>query len=417
MLTPWRARRRAWSGAWLATWGWLLLVGVVACPELLLASPEGSPVLVGLDAEFGIENSTSADAIRAGMRVAIEEINTAGGLLGGRPLRLLEKDNRSVPARGVQNIKEFAQVEDLVAVFCGKFSPVVIEELPTIHQLKIPLLDPWAAGDPIIDNGYHPSYVFRLSLRDGWAMSAMIAHAMRRGADHFGLLLPNTAWGRSGQAAARLYAETHPDVHIVSERWYNWGDKSLTESYQKLLDAGAQAILLLANEREGSLLIRNVAALPASERVPILSHFGVTGGKLAQLAGEAMRQVDFSVVQTYSFIGDPSPLAHKVVATIGRILGVNGARAIPSPVGAAHAYDLTHILALAINRAGSTDRAAIRDALEHLGRYEGLVRLYDPPFTPERHEALRPELLFMARYDPDGAIVRITDPQPILPKP
>ena len=63
----------------------------------------GEPVLVGIDAEFSDATSTSDDAIRLGIRLAIEEINAAGGVLGGRPLKLVERDNRSVPARGVAN--------------------------------------------------------------------------------------------------------------------------------------------------------------------------------------------------------------------------------------------------------------------------------------------------------------------------
>jgi len=47
-----------------------------------------------------------------------------------------------------------------------------------------------------------------------------------------------------------------------------------------------------------------------------------------------------------------------------------------------------HLLARAIDKAGSTDRVAIRDALEKLRPYEGLVRRYDKPFTPEGHDAL-----------------------------
>lgn len=49
------------------------------------------PVYIGLDAEFGYKNSTSAEAIRMGMLVAMEEINKAGGVLGGRPLELVER--------------------------------------------------------------------------------------------------------------------------------------------------------------------------------------------------------------------------------------------------------------------------------------------------------------------------------------
>lgn len=401
-------------------WGIGLVVALVWLGSGVVSggpAPGGAPVLIGLDAEFGHKSSTSDDAVRAGILVAIREINQGGGVLGGRPLELVERDNRSVPARGVKNLKELAGLPDLVAVFCAKFSPVVIEELPTIHQLGLPLLDPWAAADPIVDNGYSPNYVFRLSLRDGWAMPAMLDHAAARGARRVGLLIANTAWGRSNQAAAARHLADHPEITLVGERWYNWGDDSLLQPYRELLAAGAEALILIANEREGSILIREVAALPEGERLPILSHWGVSGGALVELAGAALQAVDFAVVQTYSFIGDESPTARRVVEAAGGILGVEGARAIPSPVGVAHAYDLTHLLALAIDRAGSTDRAAIREALEGLGRHEGLIRTYDPPFTRENHEALAPELLFMGRYEGDGAIVRVIHPRPLSPGP
>ena len=86
---------------------------------------------------------------------------------------------------------------------------------------------------------------------------------------------------------------------------------------------------------------------------------------------------------------------------------MTSAEEIPAPVGTAHAYDLIHLLARAMERAGSTDRAAVRSALEDLGRYEGLMRNYDPPFTPERHDALDERDFRLSRFDGSGAIVPV----------
>jgi branched-chain amino acid transport system substrate-binding protein len=61
---------------------------------------------------------------------------------------------------------------------------------------------------------------------------------------------------------------------------------------------------------------------------------------------------------------------------------------------------------MAVEKAGG-DRRKVRNALEQLDRYEGLIRVYDPPFTPARHEALSPENVFMARYDEKGLISAI----------
>ncbi|MFC1684246.1 ABC transporter substrate-binding protein [Pseudomonadota bacterium] len=365
------------------------------------------PVFIGLDAEFGHKTSTSDEAIRAGILIAIDEINRAGGVLDSRPLKLLERDNRSVPARGVVNFTELAQTPDLVAVFCGKFSPVVIEVLPTIYKLKIVTLDPWAAANTVVDNGYHPNYVFRLSLRDSWAIPTMMQHLRSKGARRIGLMVPNTSWGRSNHDSANTYAANNPAIILSSVQWYNWGDDSLMKQYRAILDSNADALILVANEREGSILVKELEALPKDRLLPIASHWGISGGRFVELAGPMLQKLDFAVVQTYSFIQARGEIVERVIKGAEEILGAKGAKGIVSPVGVAHAYDLTHILARAINLAGSTDRSAIRDALEQVEHYKGLIKDYERPFTPDRHEALEESDVFMAHFMADGSIIPI----------
>lgn len=392
------APRRRFASAALAL-SFALLSGTAAH-----AAPP-RPVLLGIDGEFGLENSTSAQAVELGMRAAIAEINAAGGVLHGRPLSVVIKDHRSIPARGIRNIQEFAAMPDLVAVFGGRFSPVVIEELPTLRATHTLFMAPWSAADAIVDNDMHPNYVFRLSLRDSLAMPALMQAARRRGLKRIGLLLTNTSWGRSNAVAATRAVDKLPAMQIVGTSWYNWRDTSLVDNYEHLRAAGAQAIILVANDDEAAILVREVAALPKAQRLPILSHWGVTGGDFAGQAGPALQQVDLSVIQTFSFFRADPARVRRFLDSAAKVSKVRRIEDIASPVGAAHAYDLTHLLALAIDRAGSTDRKAVRDALEHLGTYRGLVRTYAPPFTPARHEALGPEQLLLARYRADGVLV------------
>jgi branched-chain amino acid transport system substrate-binding protein len=266
------------------------------------------------------------------------------------------------------------------------------------------MMDPWAAADGIIDNGYHPNYVFRLSLRDNWAMQTMIPHAGDKKAHNLGLLLLNTSWGRSNLAAAEAYIKQHPEYRIVATHWFNWSDESLLENYMKLYQAGAQAIIFVGNPSDAIKLIQAEVSLPKSQRLPILSHWGVTGGDFSSIVGNALQDIDFSVVQTYSFIGKQNVAAQRVLAAAKRLYNVVDARHLESPVGVAHAYDLTHILAKAINLAGILDRAKIRNALEQIKSYQGLIKTYQRPFTADRHDALSLDDVFMAKYATDGAI-------------
>ncbi|MEI6986283.1 MAG: ABC transporter substrate-binding protein [Rhodospirillaceae bacterium] len=354
-----------------------------------------------------MEHSTSAESIERGILTAVDEINRTGGVLGGRPLKLITKEHHSIAARGIRNIKEFAAMPDIIAVFGGRFSPVLIEELPILRETKTLLLAPWSAADAIIDNGMVPNFAFRLSLRDSLAMPFMLKYAGSRGTKKVGLLLTNTAWGRSNLSAAERFFSLGGTPVSVGTAWYNWRDKSLIDKYQILAKSGAEAIILVANDDEGAILVREVAALPKEKRLPIISHWGVTGSDFSQQAGGALADVDFSVIQTFSFFQANQERVAQILAVTERLFGIHRIEDIISPVGFAHAYDLTHILARAIELAGTSDRSAVRDAMERVTDYQGLVRNFPQPFTPARHEALGEDQLLMIRFREDGVLVPI----------
>ncbi|MBF0306415.1 MAG: ABC transporter substrate-binding protein [Alphaproteobacteria bacterium] len=381
----------------------LAALAVVLLP--LASATASEPVLLAIDAEFGLPNSTSAQAIELGARIAVDQINAAGGVLG-RPFALITTDNQSVPARARDNLAELADTKDLVAVLCGRYSPIVLETIDLLHEKKLIMLDPWASADGITDHQHVPSYIFRLSLRDSYAMPTMLRHAVGKGAARVALLVPNTSWGRSNASAAQLAAGP-AGVQIVGTEWYNWGDRDFADKYAALRASGAQAVILVANDMEGSAFAKQVAALPAERRLPIISHWGITGGRFVEETGPGLFELDFSVVQTFSFFtAAPGPLA-AFAATHETLYGRFDPAAIPAPVGAGHAFDLVHILARAVQRAGTTDRAAVRDALEAVRDHDGLIRRLAQPFTATRHDALEQSDVFMAAYRRDGAIVPI----------
>lgn len=369
-------------------------------------APGGQPVRIGLTAEFGLKDSTSAQAVEMGIRVALSEINAKGGVLGGRPLVLETLDDRSIPARSIENVRKFTAQKDMVAVFGARFTPVVLELLPVIHELGMILLDPWASGDGVTQHNFKPSYTFRLSLMDRYAMPHMIRYAEHRGFKRVGLLLPNTAWGRGNDEAARTYLAKTTSVTAVLTRWYNWGDKSFGDLFKDLIAHKAQCILLVANDAEGSLMMHEYATMPEAKSIPILCHWGVTGGNFFEKSREDLKRIDFSVVQTFSFMrADPQKREQFMAIAKKLYPGLGRAETILAPVGVGHAYDLTHLLALAIDKAGSTDRAAVRKALENLGPYSGLVANLNRPFSPSSHDALGAEVIFMAKYRDDGVLV------------
>jgi len=162
---------------------------------------------------------------------------------------------------------------------------------------------------------------------------------------------------------------------------------------------------MVANAPEGSIIIKGVSQ--RSQNLSIFSHWGITGGYFWNDVKNELQKVKLQFLQTFSFAGIKNKKNREVIANYFSQYGIDDTKDILAPVGTAHAYDLVHLLAKAIEKAGSIDRSKIRDALETIKFHEGLVRNYKNPFTPENHDALDMENLFLAEYGTRGNIIPI----------
>jgi branched-chain amino acid transport system substrate-binding protein len=380
----------------------LLLLSTVT-----LAQP---PLYIGLDADMSAVAKEGGIAIQRGALIAIEEINNAGGVLN-HPLKLIIKDHRGNPARGVANMKAFAKQPDLVAVLGGVHTPVALKELPVLHNNKIIYLVPWAAGTPIVNNGYTPNYVFRVSVRDEEAGKVLIKHAKKLGATKVGLLLESTGWGRSNEKSMTAAANGN-GLGIAAIEWFNWGQKDMTQEITKLINQGAEAILLVANAPEGIIAAKSLLKLEQAKDIPLISHWGIASGAFVEKVGlEDLARLNLFVLQTYSFTKPTNPaLNNQVIKAYQAMFDAEvTAESMPSAVGTAHAYDLIHLLAKAIIQANSTDVSDIRSELEVLSLHHGLVKTYSPAFTKDKHDALWAKDYIISYFDSLGNLTPLKD--------
>jgi len=342
-------------------------------------------------------------AIKRGALIAIDEINQRGGVLG-RKLKLRITDHRGNPARGVDNVEDLVTDPDVLGVIGGVHTHVALRELPVIHRHGVPYLDPWAAGTTIVDNGYEPNFVFRLSVRDQYAGAFLVEQAIKQGYSRPALLLVQNPWGRSNHRAMTTALKAH-SLPTGLVHWFNWGTDDLTAQLRSLQKARADVILLVGNPPEAAVLVNQLAAMPEAERLPVISHWGITGDDFPEMTGPALQKVNLSFLQTFSFFDPPDrKRADHVLDIYCRLFEICDATDIPASIGTAHAYDLVHIFSRAVELAGRADRARIRDALEQVGHYRGLTRHWERPFTPERHEALDQASFRLGYFDNEGTI-------------
>lgn len=354
------------------------------------------PIKLGLVAAITGPSALSGESITRGLEVAIDEINSNGGVMGGRPIELVIRDDESTPAKGVAAVRELIEQEQVAVVFGGLDSPVSLAMLPVIHELETPYMGVWAAATGITRNDFDPNYAFRVSANDNIVDSFLMRHAQQeKGATKVGLVLINNPWGESNQVGFEEWAPEY-GLEIVGIEKFNDGDTDISAQLGRLQEGGAEALLLVANAAPGAQMMKSLVRL--NWDVPVISHWGISGGRFSELAGaDAASKVTF--IQTYSFYGEQSPGGERVLAALKEKYGLAGPEEILAPVGTANAYDAMHLVALALETAASTDGPTLREAFYNLPTYEGLIKTYDQPFTADNHDALNEDDYILVQWD------------------
>ncbi|MBI9109461.1 MAG: ABC transporter substrate-binding protein [Spirochaetales bacterium] len=368
----------------------------------------------------------SGISIEQGVRLALSEINNK---INDYKIELVIRDHHGSSKRSALHLKEFVNDPNGLAVFSGLHSPPVFSNLDYMNEKEILLLDPWAAAGPITrtTDSSGRNWIFRLSVDDTRAGEIITAYAVdREGFKKPALLLEDTPWGRSNESSMITALEKR-GLEPLDIIWFNWnlGENGarviLTEIYSKEVDV----IFMVANAPEGITFIKAMAERDINERLPIRSHWGITGGRFFETLGPEVLVdiVDLRFIQTsFSFL-DPeqSPFSIDVFNRASLMFPeIIEPEDIKAPCGFIHSYDLTRILISALNQIEISEdiirtRRLLRDALENITTpVQGLVKIYTKPFREYSeedffaHEALGLQDLKMAEYTKKGGI-RLVD--------
>jgi len=359
------------------------------------ASIAAEPIKIGLVAALSGQSALSGAAISKGLAIAIDQINAAGGLLNGRKLELVRRDDESNPAKGVVAARELIFKEKVAVIFGGLDTPVSMAIVPLVNQEKIPFMGPWAAGTPITNNGANPNFVFRVSAVDEIVDQGMVDYAQKTfKTSKFGLILVNNPWGESNEKGLKAALAAKGLTAVGSEK-FEANDVDIVPQLTRLKAAGADTLFLVGNVGPSAQVVKSLDRM--GWKVPIVSHWGPAGGRFTELAGPNAKDVHF--VQTYSFFGAQSPVGEKVVkALMAKYPEIKGPEDISPAVGVANAYDGMLLVAQAIAQAGSTEGDAIRRAFYQLDDVTGLIKKYSKPFKPGVHDALTKDDYVWARF-------------------
>ena len=343
-------------------------------------------IKIGVSGPYTGGSSSMGVSMRDGVRLAADEINKAGGILG-KKIQLIERDDEAKNERGVQIAQELINKEQVVATV-GFINTGVAQAAQRFYQeAKIPVMNNVATGSILTQQFKAPefseNYIFRNAAHDSIQAPMIVEEAVvRRGFKKVAILADSTNYGQLGLADLEKALGTK-NIKPVAVEKFNIKDIDMTAQLLKAKEAGAEVILTYGIGPELAQIANGMTKL--GWKVPMIGSWTLSMANFIDNAGQGGQ----GARMPQTFIQEPNTVKRKafIDAYLKSFKPKNNR--IDSPVSAAQAYDSIYLLAAAIKQAGSTNGVKIKEALENLQtKVEGVVTVYDHPFTKDDHEAI-----------------------------
>ncbi|NTV72715.1 MAG: ABC transporter substrate-binding protein [Holophaga sp.] len=368
-------------------------------------------VKIALTGPFSGGSAPMGTSMRDGAKLAIAEINAAGGIQVGKAklkIEALERDDEAKNERGALIAQELASMPGLSGILGSVNTGVVMAGDKHYQEKGITKIITPAAGSQSMTQwsqaGVKDLSIFRFAAHDGIQSSMVVAEAQRRGFEKVALLYDSTNYGVSGRDdLVREIAAQGGKLKIVASEKFNIGDKDMTAQLLKAKSGGAQAVLIWGIGPELAAVANGMAKLGL--KVPLIGGWTLSMSNFIDNAGKNGN----GTLMPQTFIEEP--INARVKAFIESFHKTYNVTRMASPVSAAQGYDAVLIFAAAVKQAQSTDTRRIKEALEDLKEpVKGVIATWVRPYSrwdparEETHEAFRKEQTVMGMVM-DGKVV------------
>ena len=225
------------------------------------------PIKIGVQGPFTGGSSSMGVSMRDGVRMATDEINKAGGVLG-RQLLLIERDDEAKNERGVQIAQELINKEK-VAVTVGYINTgVALASQRFYQEAKIPVMNNVATGSLITHqfDDQPENYIFRNAAHDSIQAPMVVEEAItRRGYKKVAILADSTNYGQLGREDLEK-ALALKGIKAVAVEKFNIKDVDMTPQLLKAKEAGAEAVLTYGIDRPGASILATATSRAEHEK-------------------------------------------------------------------------------------------------------------------------------------------------------
>jgi branched-chain amino acid transport system substrate-binding protein len=324
----------------------------VVCASL--SARAADPIRVGVITSLSGGYATFGTMEVAGYKVAAEEVNKKGGVLG-RPIELVIEDDASNQNAALAAAEKLANQG--VPLILGAFASSITKPLAGyLTRIKVPLVNTNSADTGITKPG--TPYVFRVGqTTDAYADASFDLMRSFKELKTVAVLVSNDALGHSTAASVRERCR-QLGYQLVGDQAYDRGLTDFRPTLNSFKSANPDVVALSSYEEDAATLMRQAKEVSLSPNMFIA--VGATGYALPQFITGARDAAE------YVFSAAPwrpeakFPGAQDLNQRLTKMLGAE-----PSH-HAAKSYGGLLAVADAIQRAGSTDREAIRTALHEV---------------------------------------------------
>jgi branched-chain amino acid transport system substrate-binding protein len=294
-----------------------------------------------------------------GAKLAVEEINSSGGVLG-QPVDLIVEDNQSKAGEAATAVRKFLSQDKVAAILGDLTSSSTMEIAPLAQAAKIPLLTPTATNVAITKVG---DYVFRSCFIDPFTGQVMARFALDHLKAKRAIILTDVKQDYSvGLSGAIRQYFAQKGGQILKEISYSSGDADFRAQLTTVKSLRPDVIFLPAYYTEAGLILRQARQLGITS--PFVGGEGWDSPTLLQVAG---KNADGNFYANHFSAADPDPVVQKFVQNYQAKY-----HSAPDALAALW-YDGARILAQAIQQAGSTEGTKIRDALAATKDFQGVT--------------------------------------------
>ena len=366
------------------SWAALAATALLGATALTSGAFAADPIKIGVSGPFTGGSASMGVSMRDGVKLAVAEINKAGGVLG-RQLVTVERDDEAKNEVGVQVTQELINKEHVAAAVGFINTGVALAATRFYQEAEIPVFDNVATGSAVtkqfLPPDYENNYVFRNAANDTIQSAMIVDQAIDK--QHFtkpAILADSTNYGQLGRQDLEA-ALAKKNIKPVTEEKFNIGDVDMTSQLLKAKSAGADSILTYGIGPELAQIANGMAKL--GWKVPIVGSWTLS---MATFIDNAGANGEGAVMPETFIQAGTTPKRKTFVESYQKAYNIDR---IPSPVSAAQGYDSIYLLAAAITQAGTTEGPKVRAALEDLkAKVDGVVTTYDHPFTASDHEAI-----------------------------